>query len=199
MHQYNVGALFERIAIDVEGPFPRSDKGSCYLLITMDHFTKWPEAYAIPDQETSTVADALVTNFFCRFGIPQLLHSDQGHKFEYHLLQEILQCVGVSKKHTTPPALAIRWHGGMVHNNCRTLVEGHPIQPEGLGHYATLFLLAYQASTHDTTGFTPTSLLFGRELPSDLLFRSPPGKERPTICVTFITVPATICGWPVTG
>jgi hypothetical protein len=36
----------------------------------MDYFTKWPEAYAIPGEETSTVADALVTNFFCRFEIP---------------------------------------------------------------------------------------------------------------------------------
>jgi hypothetical protein len=35
-----------------------------------------------------------------------------------------------------------------------------------------IFLLAYRASTHDTTGLTPTSLVFGRELqlPCDLLF-----------------------------
>jgi hypothetical protein len=46
-----------------------------------------------------------------------------------------------------------------------------------------LFLLAYRASTHDTTGFTLASLLFGRELrlPSDLLFGTPPDKERPTL------------------
>jgi hypothetical protein len=46
-----------------------------------------------------------------------------------------------------------------------------------------LFLLAYRASMHDTTGFTPASLLFGRELrlPSNLLFRTPPEKERPTM------------------
>jgi hypothetical protein len=45
-----------------------------------------------------------------------------------------------------------------------------------------LFLLAYRASTHDTTGFTPASLVFGRELrlPCDLLFGVPPDKERPT-------------------
>jgi hypothetical protein len=69
MHQYNLGAPFERIAIDVGGPFPRSGQGNRYLLIAMDYFTKWPEVYAIPNQEASTVAEALVTNFFCRFGI----------------------------------------------------------------------------------------------------------------------------------
>jgi hypothetical protein len=34
----------------------------------MDYFVKWPEVYAIPNQEASTVVEALVTNF-CRFGI----------------------------------------------------------------------------------------------------------------------------------
>jgi hypothetical protein len=40
MHQYIVGAPFERIAIDVAGPFPLSDKGNRYLLIAIYYFTK---------------------------------------------------------------------------------------------------------------------------------------------------------------
>jgi hypothetical protein len=45
-----------------------------------------------------------------------------------------------------------------------------------------LFLLAYRASIHNTTGLTPASLVFGRELrlPCDLLFGAPTDKERPT-------------------
>jgi hypothetical protein len=61
MHQYNVGALFESIAIDVAGPFPLRNQRNRYLLIAMDYFTKWPEAYAIPNKEASTIAEALVT------------------------------------------------------------------------------------------------------------------------------------------
>jgi hypothetical protein len=64
MHQHNVGAPFERVAIDIAGPFPRRDRGNRYLLIAMYYFTKWPEVYPIPDQEMSTVADALVTDLF---------------------------------------------------------------------------------------------------------------------------------------
>jgi hypothetical protein len=57
------------MAIDVlvAGPFPWSDQGNRYLLIAMDYFTKWSEAYAIPNQEVLTVAEALVTNCFCCF------------------------------------------------------------------------------------------------------------------------------------
>jgi hypothetical protein len=63
---------------------------------------KWPEMYAVPNQEPTTIAIGLVTNFFCRFGIPRELHSDQGRNIESHLLQEVLQRLGVSKTRTTP-------------------------------------------------------------------------------------------------
>jgi hypothetical protein len=70
MHQYNVGAPLERKTINVAESFPRRDQGNRYLLIAMDYFTKWPESYAIPNQDASTVAEAMVTNF-CRFAVPR--------------------------------------------------------------------------------------------------------------------------------
>jgi hypothetical protein len=48
----------------------------------MDYFTKWPELYAIPKQETLLAADVVVTNFFCHFGVPRELHSDHDKYFE---------------------------------------------------------------------------------------------------------------------
>jgi hypothetical protein len=45
-------------------------------LIAVDCFIKWPEAYAIPNQEALTVADGQITNFFCCFRVPQELHSE---------------------------------------------------------------------------------------------------------------------------
>ena len=68
----------------------------------MAYFTKWPEIYAIPNQEASTVTDVLVSNFFCRFGVPMELHSDQGRNFESRLLREVPERRGVRKTRTTP-------------------------------------------------------------------------------------------------
>jgi hypothetical protein len=62
----------ERVAIDILGPLPETEHGKKYLLITMDHFTKWPEAFPLPNQEAATVAKVLVNDFFCRFGTPPL-------------------------------------------------------------------------------------------------------------------------------
>ncbi|KAK3893289.1 hypothetical protein Pcinc_002845 [Petrolisthes cinctipes] len=79
---YQVGAPMERVAVDIAGPLPHTDKGNRYICVAMDYFTKWPEAYAIPDHEAATVAQVLVDQFFYCFGMPQELHSDQGRNFE---------------------------------------------------------------------------------------------------------------------
>ena len=115
---YNVGAPMERIAVDVMGPLPVTKKGNKYLLVAMDYFTKWPEAYALQDQEAKTVATVLVREFVCRFGTPLELHSDQGRIFESELIKEICEILGINKTRTTP------YHpqsDGMVERYNRTL------------------------------------------------------------------------------
>jgi hypothetical protein len=67
MHQYNVKVTLERIVINIAGPFPLKDQGNWYLLIAMDYLIKWWKTYAIPNQEASMVAKALVTNFFVSY------------------------------------------------------------------------------------------------------------------------------------
>ena len=82
LRTYNVGAPLERVALDILGPLPDSDRGNKYVLIIGVYFSKWTEAYAIPNQEATTVARVLVEEFVARFGIPRQIHSDQGRNFE---------------------------------------------------------------------------------------------------------------------
>jgi hypothetical protein len=62
-----------------------------------------------------------------------------------------------------------------IEEHMRKFVASHQID---WNEKLTLFLLAYWASIHDTTGLTTVSLVFGRELrlPCDLLFGVPPDK-----------------------
>ena len=90
MHQYNVGVPTERIALDILGPLPVSNKGNQYILLVSDYFTKWPEAgIALPNQEATTVTEVLVKEFVARFGVPRELHSGQGCNFESSVFQEM--------------------------------------------------------------------------------------------------------------
>ena len=45
---------------------------------------------------------ALYNNFFSRFSLPRLLHSDQGKNFESKLLSELCNITGIDKTRTTP-------------------------------------------------------------------------------------------------
>jgi hypothetical protein len=104
------------------------------------------------------VSDTLVTNFFCRLGIPRELQSGQGRNFESRLLQEILQRLAVSKTRTTP---LHSQSDGMVDRHIKT-VKDHlrkvvAFNQKDWDAKIPHFLLAYRASTHDTTGFTPAS------------------------------------------
>jgi hypothetical protein len=54
---YVVGQPMERVSIDVVGPFPKTRKGNQYILTICDCFTKWIEAFAMKDQESTTNGD----------------------------------------------------------------------------------------------------------------------------------------------
>ena len=183
MKAYNVGAPLERIAIDITGPLPKTDAGNRYVLVVADYFTKWTEAYAIPDQEAGTVAKKLVEEFVARYGVPREIHSDQGRNFESALFQEVCRLLDLDKTRTTP----LRPQSdGMVERFNRTLKSMlslfvHENQRDWDRHLP-LLLMAYRSAVHETTGCTPSEMMFGRELrlPVDLLYGCPGAVERPT-------------------
>eukprot|EP00731_Ephydatia_muelleri_P009135 Em0004g1473a len=87
--------------MDIMGPLPETSRGNKYILVIADYFTKWSEAYPIPNMEAITVAKCLVNEFICRFGVPEQLHSDQGRNFEIsteQVLQEGVEYVDYLKK-----------------------------------------------------------------------------------------------------
>ena len=96
------GYPMQRVAMDVVGPLPKSRQGNRFILVVNDYFTKWPEAYAIPNHEAVTVARKLVDEWVSRFGVMQDLHTDQGREFESKVFQIMCNILGVNKTRTTP-------------------------------------------------------------------------------------------------
>ncbi|GFX09345.1 retrovirus-related Pol polyprotein from transposon 412 [Trichonephila clavipes] len=175
---YNVGAPFERIAFDILDPLPRSSDGNNNILVVMDYFTKWPEAFPIPDQEASTVAEVLVQHWISRFGVPlQLIITDQGRNFDSAVCKRLCEILAIDKTKTT--ALHPQSDGMLerfnwtILNSLSLLVSSNQ---QDWDKKLPFFLLAYRSTVHETTGYAPSQMLFGRDLrlPADLLFSRPP-------------------------
>ena len=65
---YQAGEPMERISMGILGPLPLTRHQNRYILAIMDTFTKWTEAIAIPSQDTTIVANALIDNFIWTLG-----------------------------------------------------------------------------------------------------------------------------------
>lgn len=151
----------------------RSKGGLENVLVVTDHFSRYAQAYPTKDQKATTVAKVLWKNFFCRFGFPAKLHADQGRNFESAVVKELCKCTGITKTHTSP------YHpqgNGTTERFNRTLMdmlgtlEPH-LKPRWPEHVDTM-THAYNCTRHDSTGYTPYYLMFGRHprLPVDLAF-----------------------------
>ena len=97
-----MGAPLERVAVDIMGPFPKTDNDNEYLLVVGDYFTKWAEAFPLKNHTAQTVADVSVEEFVALYGLPRSLHLDQGREFESQLIAELYKLLRVKKTRTVP-------------------------------------------------------------------------------------------------
>ncbi|KAI2666765.1 Retrovirus-related Pol polyprotein [Labeo rohita] len=86
----------ELVCIDFWSAEDSSGKSVDVLVVT-DHFTKMANAFLCKNQSASQVARHLWDKFFCVYGFPQRIHSDQGANFESRLIKELLQIAGIQK------------------------------------------------------------------------------------------------------
>jgi len=69
---------FERCALDIVGPTSVTNKGNRYILTFQDDLTKFMAAIPIPMQDTETVAREFVQNIVLKYGIPEVILTNQG-------------------------------------------------------------------------------------------------------------------------
>lgn len=151
----------------------KSKGGIENVLVVTDHFSRFAQAYPTKDQKACTVAKVLWRNVFCRYGFPAKLHADQGRNFESAVVKELCKITGITKTHTSP------YHpqgNGTTERFNRTLMDMlgtlDPHQKSHWHEYVDAMTHAYNCTRHDSTGYTPYLLMYGRHprLPIDLAF-----------------------------
>jgi hypothetical protein len=79
---------FERIGVDLIGPFPKSMTNNKYVIIAVDYFTKWVIVKAIPRATTEEVVDFFVKRVVLQHGAPSFLISDRGKCFKADFMEK---------------------------------------------------------------------------------------------------------------
>ncbi|KAL1274976.1 hypothetical protein QQF64_027790 [Cirrhinus molitorella] len=164
----------ELVCIDFLSLEPDQSNTKNILVIT-DHFTKYAMAIPTRNQTAQTVAKSLWDHFLVHYGFPERLHSDQGADFESRTIKELCKVAGIHKVRTTP------YHprGNPVERFNRTLLQMlGTLESEKKTRWKEFvkpLVHAYNCTRHDTTGYTPYELMFGRQprLPVDLAFGLP--------------------------
>ena len=165
---------FQRMAMDIVGPLPRSRSGNRYVLVICDYATRYPEAIPLRHIDAEHVAEELVT-VFARVGVPREILTDQGSNFTSQLLREVYNLLQVHAIRTSP------YHpqtDGLVERFNQTLKQmlRKAATEEGKDWDKLLpyLLFAYREVPQASTGFSPFELLYGRQVrgPLDVLKES---------------------------
>ena len=133
------------------------------ILVITDHFTRLAHAVPTKNQTARTTAKALYENFFIHYGFPAKLHSDKAQNFESKVIRHLCKLAGIHKTRTTP------YHpmgNGQVERFNQTLLQMlgclDPCKKHDWKTYVSPLVHAYNATRHESTGFCPFYLMFGR-------------------------------------
>ncbi|GAU47343.1 hypothetical protein TSUD_302120 [Trifolium subterraneum] len=131
--------------MDILGPFPTATRQVKYLIVAVDYFTKWIEAEPLAKIGASHILRFFKRNVLARFGIPQVVVTDNGTQFTNKKFQEFLAAIGTTQHFTS--------------------VE-HPQtngQAEAANRELHNVLWSYKTTPHSTTGETPFRLTYETE------------------------------------
>lgn len=157
---------FERIVMDFTdmGPEMRTSNKR-YLLVLVDEYSKWPEAYACKTETAKEVVKHLVTDVFPRFGVPHVIRTDNGSHFTAKIVKDVLKALNITQKfgniyHAPSQGVCERMNATIK----RKLAKVWQTAKIDWVTALPFVLMDIRNSVNRTTSFTPHMLLTGREM-----------------------------------
>ena len=143
------------------------------VLIIMDHFTQFVQAFVTASQQAPVVAKILWDKFFMYFGLPEKILTDQGQNFESRLITELCLLTQIKKLRMTP-------YRPQTNRACerfnRTLISMIGTLPDEYKtqwpQHIPMLVHAYNCTRSNATGYSPFYLLYRWKplLPIDIEF-----------------------------
>ncbi|KAL6475049.1 hypothetical protein MHYP_G00160890 [Metynnis hypsauchen] len=162
---------WEVVGVDFVGPLPRTAAGNVYILVFIDYFSKWIEVSAVREATAQVATSKFQSEVFAHHGAPKYLISDRGTPFMSEFFNQMVKILG-SEHHLT---MAYHPQTNATERVNRTLKTAIQVYVENKHNswdkYIPQICFALRTAPHESTGFSPARMLYGRELaiPVDLL------------------------------
>lgn len=155
---------FQRIGIDFLGPFPLSTSNNRWIIVVIDHLTRYAETKCVPSATGEEVAVFFLQTILLRHGAPQYIISDRGTPFVSKLLQEVLRLA--STIHTVTTAYHPQTNGltERLNHTLSDMISMYVTDNQTTWDAVVPYITyAYNTARQSTTGFSPYHLLYARE------------------------------------
>ncbi|XP_063952108.1 uncharacterized protein K02A2.6-like [Lytechinus pictus] len=152
----------ERIHVDFAGPL----EGLMFMIV-VDAYSKWPEVTIMPNITTEKTIEAL-RSIFARFGLPQILVSDNGPQFTSAEFTEFMKLNGIVHKRSAPYHPSTNGQAERFVQSVKQALRASKSDAGNVQSRLDRFLLAYRNAAHSVTGESPAALFLNRPLRSRL-------------------------------
>ena len=145
----------------------RKGQGYENILVIINHFTKFVQAYPAKNQKAVTTGK-LVLDFIKIYDFTEKFHSDQGQTFVGKVMKNLYRLTGIKQTKTTP--YYPMENGISERFNCTLLSMVGTLTNEKKPKYLPDLVMAYNSATHYSTGYSPYFMMFGQQprLPVDI-------------------------------
>ncbi len=155
---------------------PRSTQGSVYILVCVDHFSRFVVLAPLRNKSAVTVAHAIVSHLICPYTTPRVLLSDNGTEFKNQIFADICSQCNIKQTFITAHHPA---SNGLVERTNRKVPEIfrhlaghlHETREDWLSQVAA----SINGSINSSKGKTPHYIIldYNKRLPYDVLLKSP--------------------------
>ena len=158
------------ITMDIMGKLSKSSKGNEYILVIVDHFTKWTQAYALKTITANDIANCLKKWIF-QHSIPTQIITDQGTNFQSETLSEVYELLDIYKTRSTAYHPQTDGQTERFMRTLKSMISAYVNEHQNdWDQNLDALIFAYNTALNATTKFTPFELNHGRQarVPLDL-------------------------------
>ena len=133
------------------------------FLVVVDTLSKWPEVIPVSSTTTSKTIEVL-RDLFVRFGIPELIVSDNSPQLASEGFQAFIKSNGIPHITSAPYHPATNGLAEKLVQTFKQALRSMFQSSKPLKEKLTKFLIAYRNTLHSTNGESLAQLLLGRLL-----------------------------------